>query len=505
MSVGNISPQSLDHSPPKAEYTGRRATGGLEKRLRTQKPLVVDLDGTLTKTDTLYELAAHFVAERWSNAFVLLGLSFRNRATLKMELAQRVDLDVSSLPMNPEVLERLTEARSLGRPVVLATASSLTLAEKIGEEWGPFDEVIGSTPGCNLKGKKKAEALVERFGEKGFDYIGNDLADVPVLHRAHEGFLVSPSKRLLKKARSQAYTVSPLGGKQSLGRALLKAMRPHQWAKNLLLLIPALAAQVSLVDTLNQLVVGFIAFSVMASSVYLANDLWDIEHDRNHPRKKNRPLASGELPIPIAAVCSLVLGAISLALSWLALGANFTLALLVYAAVTIAYSSWLKRVPLVDVFVLAALYGVRIVAGAVAVAVPLSPWIIAFSLFAFLSLALMKRFSELLPSEITSTTALRGRGYVGSDASFIQVLGVGSGLMAGVILALYVEDPAVQPLYTLPLLLWVVVPVWLYWVSRLWLLAHRVAMDEDPVLFALKDRSSYVAGAIIVVAVALSR
>ena len=316
---------------------------------------------------------------------------------------------------------------------------------------------------------------------------------------------MNPSRALLKKARSQGTTVSTLGGKEPLGRALLKAMRPHQWAKNLLLLIPALAAQVSLVDTWSQLVVAFIAFSVMASSVYLANDLWDIAHDRNHHRKKNRPLASGDLPIPIAAVGSPVLGATSLALSWFALGATFTLVLVAYAAVTNAYSSWLKRVPLVDVFVLATLYGVRIVAGAVAVAVPLSPWLIAFSLFAFLSLALMKRLSELLSSETPATTALRGRGYVGSDASLIQVLGVGSGLMAGVILALYVEDPATQALYSLPLLLWVVVPVWLYWVSRSWLLAHRGTMDEDPVLFALTDMVSYVAGAIIVVAVALAR
>jgi len=471
----------------------------------TKRPLVVDLDGTLTKTDTLYELAAHFVAERWTNAFVLIGLGFRDRATLKTELTERVSLDVSLLPMNSEVLERLNNARSAGRPVVLATASSLILAEKISEEWGPFDEVVGSTPGHNLKGERKAEALVERFGEKGFDYIGNDFADVPVLHRAHEGFLVSPSKGLLRRARSRGARVSTLGGREQLGRALLRAMRPHQWAKNLLLLIPALAAQISLVETWSQLVVGFVAFSVMASSVYLANDLWDIAHDRNHHRKRNRPLASGDLPIPIAAVGSPVLGATSLALSWFALGATFTLVLLVYAAVTIAYSSWLKRVALVDVFVLAALYGVRIVAGGVAVAVALSPWLIAFSLFAFLSLALMKRFSELLSSETPASTALRGRGYVGSDASLIHVLGVGSGMMAGVILALYVEDPAIQALYSLPLLLWVVVPVWLYWVSRSWLLTHRGTMDEDPVLFALTDRVSYVAGAIIVVAVALAR
>ena len=469
------------------------------------RPLVVKLDGTLVKTDTLYELAAHFVAERWTNSFVLLGLGFRDRATLETELAQRVALDVSLLPMNSEVLERLNDARSRGRPVVLATASSLILAEKISKEWGPFDEVIGSTPGRNIKGERKAEALVERFGEKGFDYIGNDLADVPVLHRAHDGFLVSPSKGLLRRARSRGARASTLGGKERVGRALLKAVRPHHWAKNLLLLIPALAAQISLVDTWSQLVAGFVAFSVMASSVYLANDLWDIAHDRNHHRKRNRPLASGDLPILIAAVGSPVLGATSLALSWFALGATFTLSLLFYAAVTIAYSSWLKRVALVDVFVLTALYGVRIVAGAVAVAVAVSPWLIAFSLFAFLSLALMKRFSELLSSETPTTTALRGRGYLGSDDSLIQVLGVGSGLMAGVILALYVEEPAIQVLYSSPLLLWVLVPVWLYWVSRSWLLAHRGTMNEDPVVFALRDRVSYVAGAIIAVAVALAR
>lgn len=471
----------------------------------TQRPLVVDLDGTLTKTDTLFELAVHFVSQRVRNVFGLIGLLGKDRATLKAELARRAPIEVSHLPINTEVAAALDRARADKRPVVLATASDQLMADTVARVWGPFDRVVASSPGNNLKSHRKAQALVDLFGEKGFDYIGNDRADIAVIARAHEGFLVSPGRSLLVQARATGTPVGVVGGVAPVGRALVRAVRPHQWAKNGLLVIPALAAWLPFLDASLALLVGIAAFSLMASSVYLLNDVWDVQHDRTHPTKKARALASGDLPLGLALLLAPVLGLGALVLSWLYFGAAFTGVLGIYAAVTVAYSTRLKRVALVDVFALAGLYGVRIVAGAVAVGVPLSPWLISFSLFVFLSLALIKRVTELGEGGEDPEALVRGRGYVLSDAPMLSLFGVSSGFMAGVILSLYIEDPAIQSMYATPALLWAVVPVWLYWISRAWLRTHRGAMKDDPVLFALTDRPTYVAGALIVITVFFAR
>jgi 4-hydroxybenzoate polyprenyltransferase len=271
-----------------------------------------------------------------------------------------------------------------------------------------------------------------------------------------------------------------------------------------LLVIPALAAWLPFLDAGLAVLVGFVAFSLMASSVYLLNDVWDVQHDRAHPTKKTRALASGDLPMSLAVLLAPVLGLLALSLSWFYFGAPFTIVLGIYAAVTVAYSTLLKRIALIDLFALAGLYGIRIVAGAVAVSVPLSPWLISFSLFVFLSLALIKRVTELGESG-EDEALVRGRGYLLSDAPMLSLFGVSSGFMAGVILSLYIEDPAIQSMYSTPALLWAVVPVWLYWISRAWLRTHRGMMNDDPVLFAITDRATYLAGALIVIAVFFAR
>ena len=467
-------------------------------------PLVVGLDGTITKANTFFELVVCFLKSKWSNLFVLLALLGKDQAVIKTALAERVSLEVASLPMNREVLAEIDKARKNKRQTVLATASSLTVANQISDIWGPFDFVLGSTPGDNMKAGREAEVLTELYGEKGFDYIGSGYSDIPALSRARASFLVTPSRLLLRKSRNGGIAVRVLGGKEPTGQAFVRALRPYQWVKNLLLLAPALAAHVSALDAALPLLWAFLSFSLVASSVYLANDLWDLESDRNHPVKKNRPLASGDLSLPLGALTSIILGVSGVALSRVTLGEDFTLVLLAYLAITMAYSSYFKRVPLIDVFMLAVLYGIRIVAGAIAVDVILSSWLVAFSFFAFLSLALVKRFSELFSTEQTDIP-VRRRGYVSSDALLIEILGIGSGLMAGVILALYVEDPSVQSFYSSPNLMWVTVSVWLYWVSRAWLKAHRGEMNEDPVLFALKDSVSYLAGVAIVLSILFAR
>ena len=470
-----------------------------------KKPLVVDLDGTFSVTDTLLELMASFIGQRPWNIFALVGLLTKDRATLKAELARRAPIDVSVLPLNDDVVQMIRQAKAEKRPVVLATGSDQHIADMVAKEWTFFDEVFSSTPGTNLTSHKKAEALVERFGEKGFDYIGNDYADLAVIAHADHGFLVAPSATLLKKARATGTPVNDVGSQTSRWPGLFRTLRPHQWAKNGLLVIPALAAQLALPDIALPLILGFVFFSLMSSSAYVVNDVLDIQHDRAHRTKKSRPLASGAVSVKQAAAIAPVMAVVSLAGSWFYFGVGFTAVVAAYAVATLAYSTRLKRVALVDVFFLAGLYGVRIFAGAIAVAVPLSPWLITFSLFAFLSLALAKRFTELLSHDNESDGGVRGRGYVDADSPLVAVFGVTSGFIAGVILALYVDDAPTLGLYSSPEILWAVVPIWLYWISRTWLLAHRGTMNDDPVLFALTDRVSYLVGAALVVTLFLAR
>ena len=470
-----------------------------------KRPLVVDLDGTLSATDTLLELMAHFVGQWPRNILALLVLFTKDRPTVKATLASRAPIDAGLLPFNADVVEMIHQAKENSRPVVLATGSDARMAHAVADHWGFFDEVLSSSPGINLTSTTKAKALVERFGDKGFDYVGNDRADIAVIQHAHNGFLVTPSASLLKRAQATGTPVSAVGSKRSVWPSLFRALRPHQWAKNGLLVIPALAAQLALPEFALNVFVGIVLFSVMSSSAYLVNDVLDIQHDRAHKTKKNRPFARGTVSVKHAVVVAPVMAAFSLVGSWWYFGSGFTVVLAVYAIATLAYSTRLKRVALVDVFVLAALYGVRILAGAVAVSVPLSPWLITFSLFAFLSLALAKRFTELTSHDNGPATGVRGRGYVATDSALVAIFGVTSGFIAGVILALYVDDGATSSLYGTPEVLWGVVPIWLYWISRTWLLAHRGTMNDDPVLYALTDRVSYVVGAALVVTLFLAR
>jgi 4-hydroxybenzoate polyprenyltransferase/phosphoserine phosphatase len=469
-----------------------------------RRPLVVDLDGTLLRTDSLVELMLAFIRMRWTNIFVLVGLLFRDRATLKADLAGRTAIDVSVLPTRPEVIDLISNARSSGRKIILATASDTAIADAISERVVSFDEVFASTPGNNLKGHAKAEALVERFGDQGFDYVGNATADLVVFHKAHTAYLVEPSASLLRRASATNSNLETIGHQPPVIAQLLRSLRPHQWVKNLLIFLPALAAQSLAPDNALPLVLAFVLFSAMASAVYLTNDMLDLHSDRAHPTKKNRPFASGVLPLHVGLLVSPVLGVGSLVGSWFLLGPVFTAVLAAYALITLTYSLWLKRVVLVDVFTLSGLYGIRLIAGAVAFEIPISPWLAAFSTFAFLSLALVKRFVEMSDNNHTDG-ALPGRGYLTTDAPLIALFGVVSGFVGGVVLALYVEDPDTIQAYDNPLVLWGAVPVWLFWITRVWFLAHRGSLKEDPVLFAVTDWPSYVAGALIAAAFILAR
>ena len=460
-------------------------------------PLAVDLDGTLVKSDMLMEsLAAVLKRAPW----LALALPFwlaRGRAALKSELARRSDLDVTVLPYDENVLAELRRARAAGRPLVLATAADESIARRIAEHLGLFEAVMASDGRTNLKREVKARALVERYGEAGFDYVGEDRHDVPIWEHAREAYVVGSDAAIDSRLKSLGKPVHGIERPSRGVRAVVKGVRAYQWAKNLLVFVPLLTAHIYLDPlSLAASVLAFIAFSLVASSVYLANDLMDLEDDRRHPAKRARPLASGELPIATAIVLlPLLLAAaavIAALLPW-----HFGALLLVYVAANLAYSLALKRVPLIDVFVLAGLYTLRILAGAAAIEVPVSQWLLAFSLFAYVSLALAKRYVEVANVASRDEVRVGGRGYLASDGALLGMLGTASGYLSVLVFALYITSPQVVMLYRSPALLWFAVPLLLYWISRVWFLAQRGALHEDPLLFALHDPASYVTGALI--------
>ena len=471
------------------------------------KPLVVDLDGTLIRTDLLHETASQFLTSHPLRAFELAGWLARSRSHLKAQLARHASVDIDSLPLHEPLVAWLREQRAAGRSLVLATASHRSLAEQVAQRLGLFDSVIGSDGDLNLKSEAKRDELVKRFGVRGFDYVGNESADLPVWKSAASAIVVSDSRHLLARVREIGNLSRTFpGDAPSWPMALLRAMRPHQWVKNLLLFVPLMAAhRYDSLGSLLQLLVAFFVFGLTASSVYLLNDLVDVTSDRRHARKRKRPFAAGTLGLLQGWLIWPVLLVAAFAIAWLTLPTLFVGALAVYFCLTVAYSLRLKQTAMVDVLSLAALYTLRIIAGAAAIAVPLSFWLLAFSMFMFLSLACIKRYSELKWAHVEGKEErIPGRGYFPADFEVVAILGVAAGYNAVMVLALYIQDSHTAELYRRPEIIWLVCPLLLYWISRVWLFAHRGWMNEDPIVFALKDRMSWwiglLAGAAFVLA-----
>ncbi|CAM4091070.1 UbiA family prenyltransferase [Paracidovorax anthurii] len=465
-------------------------------------PLVVDLDGTLILTDMLHESSLQLARTApWQVLALPLWLA-RGKAVLKRQVAERVRMDAATLPYHPPLVAWLREQKARGRRIVLCTASDQALADAVARHLGCFDLVMASDGARNLAGTAKAEALVERFGERGFDYAGNSRADLPVWRRARAAIVVNAPGAVERQARAHGNVERSFPAPPAGLSAWRKALRLHQWLKNLLLFVPLLAAH-RLADgaAWAQLLPAFLAFGLCASSVYLANDLLDLESDRQHPRKRLRPFASGTLAAWKGVALVPLLATASLALAWLA-GPAFLGWLAAYFAITWAYSLVLKRWALVDCITLAVLYSLRLVAGAAAVAQPLSFWLLAFSGFLFLSLAFVKRYAELLVQQAAGKTQAHGRGYLTSDAPVVQSLGVAAGYTAVVVLALYLNSDTVLLMYRSPGLIWVTVPVMAFWVSWMWLCAARGKMHDDPLVFAFKDRASIAASAVFGLALA---
>ncbi|PXV57250.1 4-hydroxybenzoate polyprenyltransferase [Dyella jiangningensis] len=454
-------------------------------------PLCVDLDGTLIRSDLLVESALALLSRSPLSLFSMFGWLLGGKAHLKREIAKRTVLDAAHLPYNDEVVAWVREQQAV-RPVVLCTASDAGLAETVAKHVGGFDAVLASDGERNLSGTQKAQALIDRYGERGFDYVGNAKVDLKVWKHARAAVTVEAGSSL-RQAASRVTTVDKrfeLPG-TSL-RDWLKAFRVHQWIKNALVFLPMLAAhRLFDADAALATVLAFACFSLCASSVYITNDLLDLASDRQHHRKRQRPFAAGHLPLLAGPVVAIGLLLVSFGLAAL-LHEVFVAVLAGYYLLTSAYSLRFKRIVMLDVVVLATLYTSRIVAGTAAIHTKPSFWLLAFSMFLFLSLAMVKRFIELLSAQRAGKINASGRGYDVGDIPLVQSLGAASGYLSVLVLALYIDSPDSRALYHHPHYLWLLCPVLLYWVSRTWAIAHRGVMHDDPVVFAVTDRLSQV-------------
>lgn len=471
-------------------------------------PLVVDLDGTLIKTDLLFESTNHFVTHHPFQVARLAGWLVSGKSVLKTRLAEVYDIDSASLPYNEALVAWLREQKVQGRRLILATASHRLLAEAVARHLGIFDEVLATEGETNLKSQHKRDRLVGLFGERGFDYVGNDVADLVVWQSADCAYVVSASPALVARVRAQGRSVEVFNdGRPPVLASLLKGLRLHQWMKNLLILVPLFAAhRYGDGASLLQALLAFIVFGLTASGVYLLNDLVDVTDDRHHPRKRRRPFAAGDLSLVYGWLVWPVMVLLAFGIAGFFLPLEFLASLATYFVLTLAYSLHLKQRAVIDVLTLAGLYTLRIIAGATAIAVPLSFWLLTFSMFIFLSLAFIKRFSELkIARGQAMSEKIRGRGYFPDDIEMISSLGAGAGYIAVLVLALYIQDSHTADLYQNPHLIWLACPLLLYWISRAWLITHRGKMHDDPIVFALKDRVSWLVGLCFIVVFGLAR
>lgn len=453
--------------------------------------LCVDLDGTLVLTDLLYESLLCLLKTNILYLFLLPYWLFSGKANLKHQIAKRVDLDASLLPYNNELLSYLKEERVKSRSLTLATASNIKFARDINAHLGIFDTVLGSDENTNMSGQVKQQHLVQLYGSKKFDYAGNANVDFDIWASSREAVVVNADRGVETKARRLLKIAKVIDGPRSGLMLYLKAIRLHQWVKNVLIFIPLIVShQMFNMQLVFQVAIAFLAFGLCASSVYLLNDLLDLPSDRLHKTKSQRPLASGSMPIThgLFLIPTLLLSSISISLL---LPVEFRFALAIYYAITLAYSFRLKQWALIDVLVLAGLYTMRILAGAAAITIVPSFWLLAFSMFIFYSLALVKRYSELNDLEAPPKGRISGRGYRREDMEGLAQSGVASGFLAILVLALYINLAETASLYTRPEALWLLCPLLLYWVNRVWLLTRRGKIHDDPVVFAIFDRRSH--------------
>jgi 4-hydroxybenzoate polyprenyltransferase/phosphoserine phosphatase len=473
--------------------TGEDRDAAIETTAGAQVPLVVDVDGTLIKSDILYETALQFMARSPLEIWKLPLWLSRGKSVLKAELAAFGDHIVDTIPLREETVALIHAAQAEGCPVYLASASDHRLVGRLSERIGGISGVFATEGSTNLAGEAKASRLVKAFGEQGFDYVGDGPVDVPVWRAARRALVVAHSASFERRVLSdfpdaRVVTRAPLAL-----RDILRAMRPHQWAKNSLVFLGLVAGHRFSGNEILLTFIAFCCFCMAASSAYILNDLLDLPGDRAHRSKHRRPFASGALPIPFGLALSAALGGAAFALSF-TLPTKFSVILLIYMTATLSYSFYFKRKLVADIVVLAGLYTLRVMGGISALGFAQTQWILMFSLFLFGSLAIVKRCSELIAMRAEGKEMSLGRGYRTEDLNVLLSCGAAAGYGAILVFALYLYSPEVRSLYAHPDRLWLICPLLMYWISRIFILSNRNHLHEDPVVFALTDRNSLMTG-----------
>lgn len=492
---------SANHTLARPHFLVPHSTANPTNEQVEPSVVFVDLDGTLVATDLLAEALLRIVSRRPAILPQCIVAAFQGRASLKQCAAESVHFDAKLLPYRPEVIDLLRQQKAKGNTIVLATASPVEWANAVAKHLGLFDAVLASDGNTNLKGPAKLRAITaycRQVGQQEFAYVGDSVADLPIWQQAARVYVVAPSASLGAKLAQQGARTQPLVHRTKIWMNVLKLLRPHQWTKNLLLFVPICLAHMVDVQGMASALLAFLVFSLAASSVYVLNDLVDIDSDRQHPTKRNRPFASGALSVAYGPPLALMMLTAAVTIAAITLPLSFFGFLVLYLAVTTLYSFWLKRIVVVDVMVLAGLYTLRIIAGTVATASPMSEWLLGLSLFLFTSLAFAKRYAELSRLAGQNQSDSVGRGYLVTDLSVIESLGPASGYLAVLVLALYVNSDAMRSLYSTTWPLWLICPLFMYWITRVWFFAKRGQLSEDPVVFALKDRTSRVLAASVV-------
>lgn len=448
-------------------------------------PLVVDIDGTFLKTDLLLECFWKGLGSAPVRTVQAALRHFTDRPTLKRTLAEIAPVDATTLPLDPDVGAMIAEARDAGRPVFLVSGSTETLVQAVADAHGPFDGAEGSDATTNLTAQNKAAHLVERFGAQGYDYIGDSAADIPVWRQARKAYVARPGSAIQRRLTSEGLEATTIGTPWHV-RSLIQGLRPHQWLKNMLLFLPLFAAHRLDVEGLTAAFLGILAFSALASAIYIVNDLTDLEADRVHETKCNRPFASGAVPIKVGMFASLALGLFGLAVG-LALSPAMLMVLLVYLVSTLGYSFHLKRVRWVDVTMLAGLYTLRVVAGAVAAEVEASGWLFAFIFPIFLSLGCVKRLTELAKAK--GSGYVPGRRYSAMDRDDLLNVSILAGLGALTVFVAYSLSRTAAMLYDHIWMLWAVAVLLGLWLTRMVRTGWTGEQDYDPIIYAITDRT----------------
>ncbi len=461
--------------------------------------LFVDLDGTLIATDTLLESIVLLLKLHPQKIFSLIIWLFKGKAGFKYKVSKYKIPQADLLPYREKVLDFINEEKAHGRKVYLLTAANQNIADKVANHLGCFSGAFGSNDKINLSGEQKLKKVHQIVGHAKFDYIGNSKADIPIWEKSNKIIAVNPKKGTKNKLnRFNNVQVINTNGNIKKNKTLIKGLRIHQWVKNSLLFLPiTMAHQFTDVNLLVAVLWAFISFSFCASAVYVLNDLLDLETDRKHPTKKNRPLASGLMSVKTSVLLIFLLLLTSGFIAIKILSTAFLTILIVYVILTTAYSVILKQLMLIDVIVLGGLYTLRITAGSIASGVDISSWLLVFSMFFFLSLAFMKRYADLILMKQNNFDEIAGRGYHIEDLDLVQKSGITSGFVAMLVLALYINSDRVIELYKSPILIWFTLPVLLYWVMRMWMVTNRGEMTEDPIIYAIRDKTTYVVMVII--------